>query len=98
MSDPTLATYSFLSFVRRGAAAKLVAVDSLQGAVAYRGALAVQLSVESRGADGSTTADTISKSVLLHGPGDVVGIDPRHVIRSDPRNLATDFEPNYLAS
>ena len=34
--------------------------------------------------------------VQLYGPGDVTGIDPREVIRTDPHHLATDFEPNYF--
>jgi hypothetical protein len=33
----------------------------------------------------------------LYGPGDVIGIDPRAVLRTDPLPLSADFEPNYLA-
>ena len=36
-------------------------------------------------------------TVHLYGPGDVIGIDPRHVVRTEPRNLTPNFEPNYLA-
>ena len=36
-------------------------------------------------------------TVHLHGPGDVIGIDPRHVIRTEPRDQTVNFEPNYLA-
>ena len=32
----------------------------------------------------------------LYGPGDVTGIDPQQVVRTEPRHLATDFEPNYF--
>jgi hypothetical protein len=98
MSNGTLATYDFISFVRRGAASALTAADTLSGALPYRGSIQVQLTVESIAADGSTATDTKANPVQTHGPGDVVGIDPRHVIRTDPRHLATDFEPNYLAS
>ena len=34
--------------------------------------------------------------VKLYGPGDVTGIDPREVIRTDPHHLLGDFEPNYF--
>lgn len=36
-------------------------------------------------------------NVNLYGPGDVIGIDPRHIIRTEPRHLTANFEPNYLA-
>jgi hypothetical protein len=98
MSDGTLATYDFVSFIRRGAAAALTAADPLSGALPYRGSIQVQLTVESGGADGSTSTDTKASTVQTYGPGDLVGIDPRHILRTDPRHLATNFEPNYLAS
>jgi len=36
-------------------------------------------------------------TVHLYGPGDIIGIDPRHVIRTEPRDQTVNFEPNYLA-
>ena len=85
MSSGTLATYDFVSFVRRGAAADLTAADTLTGALPYRGSIQVQLTVESGATDGSTSTDAKSNTVQTYGPGDVIGIDPRHVIRTDPR-------------
>jgi hypothetical protein len=38
----------------------------------------------------------IDRHVRLYGPGDVTGIDPQQVVRTEPRHLATDFEPNYF--
>ncbi|HJZ81721.1 MAG TPA: hypothetical protein VKD91_15295, partial [Pyrinomonadaceae bacterium] len=38
----------------------------------------------------------IEHQVRLYGPGDVTGLDTQQVIRTEPRNLATDFEPNYF--
>ena len=35
-------------------------------------------------------------NVELYGPGDVVGIDPRHIIRTEPRDFTVNYEPNYL--
>ena len=41
-------------------------------------------------------ADAATRQVRLYGPGDVTGIDPQQVVRTEPRNLAKDFEPNYF--
>src|SRR3712207_6068896 len=41
-------------------------------------------------------SDEIERQVRLYGPGDVVGIDPQQVVRTEPRHLTTDFEPNYF--
>ena len=32
----------------------------------------------------------------LYGPGDVLGIDPQLIVRTDPRPNSSDVEPNYL--
>ena len=39
----------------------------------------------------------VPKDVELVGPGDVIGVNARSMVRSEPRNWVTDFEPNYLA-
>jgi hypothetical protein len=39
----------------------------------------------------------VSQNVQLTGPGDVIGISPRAIVRTEPRSRVTDFEPNYLA-
>lgn len=36
--------------------------------------------------------------IRLYGPGDVTGIDPRVVVRTEPRHLTAEFEDNYLAA
>ena len=37
-------------------------------------------------------------TVHLVGPGDIAGMHAQQVIRTEPRQLTTDFEPNYLAA
>ena len=44
-----------------------------------------------------TTDSPPSVSVHVYGPGDIVGIDPNVVIRTEPRPYTSNFEPNYLA-
>ena len=34
----------------------------------------------------------------LYGPGDIIGIDQRLIVRTEPRANLTDFESNYLAA
>jgi hypothetical protein len=96
LSDPVVASYDFLSYARRGAAADLTNVDPLTGTIPARGPLAVTLAVESRD-NGDSQLDTISQTVLLYGPGDVTGIDLRHIVRTDPADGTLNYEPNYLA-
>jgi hypothetical protein len=40
--------------------------------------------------------DTPERQVRLVGPGDITGIDQQQVVRTEPRHLAMDFEPNYF--
>ena len=37
-----------------------------------------------------------SKTITIRGPGDVVGISPASIARTDPVKGTTDFEPNYF--
>ena len=38
------------------------------------------------------------KPIALVGPGDVIGMIPQQVVRTEPRAGTGDFEPNYLAA
>jgi hypothetical protein len=38
------------------------------------------------------------QDISLYGPGDIVGIDARAIIRTEPRAGVTNFESNYLAA
>ena len=89
MADP--ATYTFLSWYRTGLA---TAIDADPAAGGERGSIAVRLKTKVGGAEEQSQA----QRVLLVGPGDVIGIDPRAVVRVEPRPNANDFEPNYLAA
>ena len=76
MSDQTVAKYNFLSYARRGAAADLTNVDPLTGPIDYRGPLTVTLALDSSD-NGNTQRDILTQTVLLRGPGDVIGVDER---------------------
>ena len=82
-----LARYTFLPWLRRGAANAITAP-----AVGSRAVIDVTLSVNDGIADGAP----IAKRFHLTGPGDIIGINRDVVVRTEPRAWVTDFEPNYL--
>jgi hypothetical protein len=88
MSVPTSANYVFLPWARQGAAAGIQTPDSLGAGQAGVASTMVKLRINN--------TDDIDRQVRLYGPGDITGIDTQQVIRTEPRRLATDFEPNYF--
>lgn len=87
MAVVTSANYLFLPWVRQGAAAGIQTIDmspNQAGVVSVTAKLRVNDNPD------------LERQVRLYGPGDVTGIDVRQVIRTEPRHLATDFEPNYF--
>jgi len=85
----TLRNYTFLPWSRRGLGAEISTVDDLASGSAgpERAAVSVGFNVNGQ---------PIAKDVEILGPGDVVGINPRAVVKTDPRHWVTDFESNYL--
>ena len=95
-STPDL-KYDFLPWARRGLAR---AHQHNQLALSGVSALpVVTLGLKLSGAGGGvadqSSAPTINLKLL--GPGDIIGIDPRIIVRTEPRSNNHDFEPNYLA-
>ena len=82
------ANYVFLPWVRQGAASGIQTLDERKpdqpGVVSIPVNLQVNNDVD------------VGRQVHLYGPGDVTGIDPLQVIRTEPRHLSNDFEPNYF--
>src|ERR1700685_243370 len=90
----TLGQYQFEAWARRGIAASLNNPDS--GSLPSRASLNVQLLLNVQGGSAPNPVQPTATTVNLFGPGDVVGIDPRMVIRTEPRQFTVNFEPNYL--
>jgi hypothetical protein len=90
-----LPTYSFLPWLRPGVANAIRSGDGDTG-VLLRATLGVELTVKAEKTDGTTATETVTKDVQLYGPGDVVGIDPRSIVKVEPRHWITNYEPNYL--
>jgi hypothetical protein len=84
------AAYTFLPWVQEGLARAIPVADEPGAALAGQVTLPVTLQVDGAG--------DVGMDVRLYGPGDVTGLDPRQVVRTDPRPGATSFEDNYLAA
>ena len=89
------ASYTFLPWARQGLANRVTAAAP---AGQLRSAVEVKLALTSRGLDGVETTKDYPRNVALYGPGDVIGVDRRAIIRTEPRDWVTNFEPNYLAA
>src|SRR3972149_839456 len=95
MSDQ-LVTYSFLPWLRQGIANNIIKGDN-DSSVLLRASIPVSLTVTGKKLDGSNVPpNTIPKDIELYGPGDIVGIDSKAIVKAEPRNWITNFEPNYL--
>jgi hypothetical protein len=95
MSDQ-LGTYSFLPWLRLGVANNITAAD-MDASVKTRAAITVDLQLTGQPLEGETPLTaTVSRDVALYGPGDIVGLDQRAIVKVEPRNYITNFEPNYL--
>ena len=70
----------FLPWLRRGLARSIQAGD---------GYATMQFSLKVGG-------ELVSQTLRVRSPGDVVGIDPTQVVRTDPRPGTVHFEPNYF--
>jgi hypothetical protein len=89
-----IGSYTFLPWLRQGLAKQISGVDAASG----RATIEIRLRVEGERLDGTTLpAEPVPpRPVALYGPGDVVGIDRRAIVRTEPRDWITNFEANYL--
>ena len=75
--------YTFLSWARKGL------VNSISPVATGGTRASVELGVVVNG-------QTVSQTVEVLGPQDIIGMNADMVIRTEPRHWITDFEPNYL--
>ena len=95
MSDTPLGRYHFLTWARRGIGATIDNPDN-GGSLPSRASLSVQLTLSVQQGNTSTNPKPNALPVELFGPGDIIGSDLLHVIRTEPRDGTVNFEPNYL--
>ena len=89
--------YRFMPWSRRGLARAHANVDTAAGALATRPRITVGLTLQAKQDGNAATAVSGNIDLTLYGPADVIGIDQRLIVRTDPRPNTTNFEPNYLA-
>ena len=89
-----LSSYSFLPWLRLGIANQVQAADN-DSSVKLRAPIQLQLQLK---ADGADAGAPLSKQIGLYGPADIVGIDKRAIIKTEPLESISNFEPNYLAA
>jgi len=87
----TVGKYTFNAWLRRGIGVHVNEADTLGsggGAVKERATVPI---------DTQVNAQPVHKDFALLAPGDVIGINPDAVVRTEPRDWVTEFEPSYLA-
>lgn len=96
MSDD-IATYSFLPWLRNGLGNLVTAKDG-DTSVKLRATIPVTLHLAGDGVAGPAQMQDVTRNIALYGPGDIIGIDKKTIIRTEPRDniKITNFEPNYL--
>ncbi|MFI9102358.1 hypothetical protein ACIGXA_17715 [Streptomyces fildesensis] len=87
--------YSFLPWLRAGIATK---ITTSPVGPATRASIPVRLLLSGDPLEGTDRLNRpVEQPVQLYGPGDVIGVDPRAISRTEPRPWITNVEPNYLA-
>ena len=87
----TVAKYTFSSWLRKGIGNRITEPDNLgAGGTPTKERAAVPIDVV-------LNAEGLHKDFSLIGPGDIIGINPAVVVRTEPLNWITNFEPNYMA-
>ena len=93
-ADDEFGRHHFIAWARQGISATLDNPD-YGGSLPDRPSVAIDMNVTATGPDGVRAVPTFT--VHTFGPGDVLGLDPRHVVRTEPKDSTPNFEPNYLA-
>ena len=82
--------YQFHPWARKGIAANIAEGDDLgAGSAPNLERAVVPIGVSLNGAG-------LTKNFALVSPGDIIGINTDMIVRTEPRNWITDYEPNYL--
>ncbi|MEO8410223.1 MAG: hypothetical protein ABI478_06600, partial [Propionivibrio sp.] len=90
-------TYDFLPWARRGLARAHQQASLNLAATSALPVVQIGLNLVGKG-DGADQAASPELTLKVSGPGDIVGIDQRIIVRTEPRVNNHNFEPNYLAA
>ncbi len=84
-----IARYSFLPWLRQGIANN---IKSNPAVGKQRTSIEVSVDVETD----TGLKETLTNTIQLVGPSDIIGLSTRAIVRTEPRAWSTDFEPNFL--
>jgi hypothetical protein len=93
--SPLPGSYSFLPYARQGLGVHISKADQ-DTTVLVRGSIDVGLRVKGVRIGGGDVGELVPRAVQIYGPGEVIGIDTKAIVRTEPRHWITNFEPNYL--
>ncbi|MEX0290252.1 MAG: hypothetical protein AB3N14_14185 [Flavobacteriaceae bacterium] len=95
-----IASYTFLPWSRKGIASKITEKENFGKPGASdsteRASVAIDIKVKRSSLSGAEDVAISDKKIRLFGPGDIIGIDPKAIIRTEPQDGVTEFEFNYL--
>jgi len=96
-----IAHYSFLPWLRQGLNSQIIETDNLAsgaGTALERAQLSVELTVHADAVEGDGGNDqTINKVINVLGPGDILNISERVIVRVNPPKNVGNYEDNNLA-
>jgi hypothetical protein len=92
------AAYHFLPWVRSGMPASITTPDSPGATLLARASIPVTVRLASSSPGQDTEIEDVNMPLRIYGPGDVIGIDPREVVRTEPNRGTPDFPPHLLAA
>lgn len=96
-----IAHYSFLPWLRQGLNSQIIETDTLAaggGTAVERAQLNVELTVHADAVEGDGGNDqTISKVINVLGPGDILNVSERVIVRVNPPKNIGNYEDNNLA-
>jgi hypothetical protein len=93
MSDEPI--YTFLPWSRLGVANSIMQTDG-DASVMVRATIPIDFDLELDKVGGGKQISTVHKDIQIFGPGDIVGIDAKAVVKTEPANWITNFEPNLV--
>jgi hypothetical protein len=95
-----IAHYSFLPWLRQGLSSQIIETDNLAagaGTALERAQLNVELTIHADAVEGDGGNDqSINKVINVLGPGDVLNISERVIVRVNPPKNVNNYEDNNL--
>ena len=94
-----LATYGFIPWVRQGMASRIAEVDTLgnsAGVAEVRAKLSASLELSYVQLNDTSDNSSINKDLSVVGPGDIVGISSKAIVRTEPKKGVMNYEANSL--